>query len=83
MVGTARTQFLRAPCIYRGPNRIRFKGPPHVYEAAIFYVSRLAISCDLVVGAGHTGSLKKTDIELPVNLIIIGVILPGKADRRT
>ena len=82
MVGTARTQFLRASCIYRGPNRIRFKGPPHVYEAAIFYVPEV-ISCDLVVGAGHTGSLKKTDIELPVNLIIIGVIMPGKADRRT
>jgi hypothetical protein len=49
----------------------------------LFYVPGLAISCDLAVGAGYASSLKKTDIELPVNLIVIGMILPGKADRRT
>jgi hypothetical protein len=40
LVGTARTQFLRAVCFYRGLERIRFKGPPHVYGVAFVYGGR-------------------------------------------
>jgi hypothetical protein len=64
LVGTARTQFLRAVCFYRGLERIRFKGSPHVYEGTSLFNSL------------------KAYMELALDLIIIGMILPGEPDRR-
>jgi hypothetical protein len=62
LVGTARTQFLRAACFYKGPKRIRFKRPLHFYEAALFF-------CFFLL---------KGDLKLPFDLIVIRMILSGE-----
>jgi hypothetical protein len=56
------------------PNRIRFKGPPHVYEAAL----SLLRSPEKL-----ERNLEKADVKLALYFIVIGVFLPREPDRCT
>ena len=77
---------MRAFCVYRRLNRIRFKGPPHFHGVAfLFAVTGRLIICgrrQARKSGRRRRALHEMDLELTAGLIVVRPVLAREPDRR-